>query len=94
MTDYGYRVVVIGPRVEQAIELAGEALAQTNPVHRMPTVFRLLCEPLAGPQERAERHRRIGVPEGVRREGGHASASGGHLQAMVELRPLVVRDAP
>lgn len=35
-------------RVEQAIELAGEALAQTNPVHRMPTVFRLLCEPLAG----------------------------------------------
>lgn len=35
-------------RVEQAIELAGEALAQTNPVHRMPTVFRNLCEPLAG----------------------------------------------
>lgn len=32
----------------QAIELAGPALLPTNPVHRMPTVFRLLCEPTSG----------------------------------------------
>lgn len=37
-----------GERVEQAIALAGPALLQTNPVHRMPSVFRLLCEPVSG----------------------------------------------
>lgn len=35
-------------RIEEAIQLAGPALLPTNPAHRMPTVFRLLCEPLSG----------------------------------------------
>lgn len=35
-------------RVAEAIALAGPALLPTNPVHRMPTVFRLLCEPVSG----------------------------------------------